>query len=520
MAIGDSFNIREAKTSQSYAYKCWYNYNYGNNTMGISSGDIGKIITTWKDQIPSWKATAEKDENRYEIDDTGYNDSKKAGKNHAKDRTGYDGKQGGQVAGATGHAIFSVAGAAGTIASSFLAKSIGINAIKGQVVGKGVQKGIEATAQKTGEKIINKAGAKIGEKLTDETAAKLGGKAGEEITEETAKKLGTEAGEKTAKAAKLSAYIAAGIAIATATAYMIKKPNKEQKEACVAMEDVLNDSQASLEQTQAEMADADDAHVEMAEEAQATTEDGNDEIEDKKTTLDLYRAQYDVLMEKAQSGQPLSEDEKSFLKEVVPLMQELGGGINDTAETVHDDVSDIYEEMSDNADEVFNAASETMGEVEGVTDFAESFDDSTRTMCYVEAGSQTLNAASGAAAGAKLFAGPWWNWVLGGAAIAAAGVSGLGAAEQVGYAKEVGDEIHLRRDIQDLNANTSEVFDERVDDFDGYMSGIEDLTIEMPKDLEEEIPTEEVQLPTPPQNGATPQSGTQDKDDKDKDKKV
>ena len=149
MAIGDSFNIREAKTSQSYAYKCWYNYNYGNNTMGISSGDIGKIITTWKDQIPSWKATAEKDENRYEIDDTGYNDSKEAGKNHAKDRTGYDGKQGGQVAGATGHALASVFGAAGTITSSFLAKSAGLG-FAGKVVGTKAAEKVTETAAKKG----------------------------------------------------------------------------------------------------------------------------------------------------------------------------------------------------------------------------------------------------------------------------------------------------------------------------------------------------------------------------------
>ena len=504
MAIGDSFNIREATTSQSYAYKCWYNYNYGNNTMGISSGDIGKIITTWKDQIPSWKATAEKDENRYEIDDTGYDASKEAGKNHAKDRIGYDGKQGGQITRTVGHAIASGLGAAGTIVSSCLAKSAGFG-IGAKVLSK---EAIEKAAKEAGKKAAEEAGKKVAEESAKKAA------------EETAQKAAEESVKKAANGANLSAYIAAGLAIATATAYMIKKPNKEQKEACVAMEDVLNDSQAALEQTQAEMADADDAHVELADEAQATTEDGNDEIEDKKTTLDLYRAQYDALMEKVQSGQPLSEDEKSFLKEVVQLMQELGVGINDTAETVHEDVSDIYDEMNENAEEVFNAASETMGEVEGVTDFAESFDSSTRLMCYVEAGSQTLNAASGAAAGAKLLAGGPWNWVLGGAAIAAAGVSGMGAAEQVGYAKEVGDEIDLREATQDLNSTTSEVFDERVDDFDGYMSGIEDLTIEVPKDLEDEIPTEEVQLPTSQQAGTTSQSGTQDKDDKDKDKKV
>ena len=493
MAIGDSFNIREAKTSQSYAYKCWYNYNYGNNTMGISSGDIGKIITTWKDQIPSWKATAEKDENRYEIDDTGYNDSKEAGKNHAKDRTGYDGEKGGMKARAW--------------------SEFGLN--------------VSAAGMATiGNSLVSSAARSITGKLSENIGNKVAEKAAAKVTEETAKNTAKE-NAKNSVNKSMGFIITAPLALATGIVYTVNKPNKEQKEACDELVNVMNDSQAALEQTQAEMADADDAHVEMAEEAQATTEDGNDEIEDKKTTLDLYRAQYDALMEKAQSGQPLSEDEKSFLKEVVPLMQELGGGINDTAETVHDDVSDIYEEMSDNADEVFNAASETMGEVEGATDYAESFDEATRGMCYVEGVAQGLNVVTGGKAAAdatkvamSLGWATAWAWAFVGMGAAGAAMSTKGVVEQSNWASEVSDEIHLRRDIQDLNANTSEVFDERVDDFDGYMSGIEDLTIEMPKDLEEEIPTEEVQLPTSQQAGTTPQSGTQDKDDKDKDKKV
>ena len=514
MAIGDSFNIREAKTSQSYAYKCWYNYNYGNNTMGISSGDIGKIITTWKDQIPSWKATAEKDENRYEIDDTGYDDSKEAGKNHAKDRTGYDGKKGGMIARGIGDAVS------------------GIGSSAAQVI-------FGHAAKKATEKAASHAAASAAAAAVEKSAIDKGIAGISEATCAGATKLNeaalSEANKKTANNAKKAGFIiGCTLGLARGIAYKVKKPNKEQKEACDELVNVMNDSQAALEQTQAEMADADDAHVEMAEEAQATTEDGNDEIEDKKTTLDLYRAQYDVLMEKAKSGQPLSEDEKSFLKEVVPLMQELGGGINDTAETVHDDVSDIYEEMSDNADEVFNAASETMGEVEGATDYAESFDEATRTMCYVEGGAQTLNVASSgkAAFDAGKFAasGGWvtaWAWAFAGMGATGALFSGAGAAEQFSWAGKVDDEIDLREATQDLNSTTSEVFDERVDDFDGYMSGIEDLTIEMPKDLEEEIPTEEVQIPeqngaTPnaQQSGTTPQSGTQDKDDKDKDKKV
>ena len=57
MAIQGSYNLDNALTSQSYAYKCWYNYNYGNNTMEIPE-DIdemteGMVIPEEAPQIPS-----------------------------------------------------------------------------------------------------------------------------------------------------------------------------------------------------------------------------------------------------------------------------------------------------------------------------------------------------------------------------------------------------------------------------------------------------------------------------------
>ena len=51
MAIQDAFNLDRAIGSQAYAYKCWYNYNYGNNTMKISASDMGKITQTWSGEL-------------------------------------------------------------------------------------------------------------------------------------------------------------------------------------------------------------------------------------------------------------------------------------------------------------------------------------------------------------------------------------------------------------------------------------------------------------------------------------
>lgn len=76
MAIQDSFNLSNALNSQAYAYKCWYNYNYGNNTMGISAKDMGEITQTWNGELNNWHATALDDENAYEIEDDDFSTAK------------------------------------------------------------------------------------------------------------------------------------------------------------------------------------------------------------------------------------------------------------------------------------------------------------------------------------------------------------------------------------------------------------------------------------------------------------
>ena len=88
MAIQDSFNLSNALNSQAYAYKCWYNYNYGNNTMGISAKDMGEITQTWNGELNNWHATALDDENAYEIEDDDFSTSRNNGRNQAEDKTG------------------------------------------------------------------------------------------------------------------------------------------------------------------------------------------------------------------------------------------------------------------------------------------------------------------------------------------------------------------------------------------------------------------------------------------------
>ena len=512
MAIQDSFNLSQATTSQAYAYKCWYNYNYGGNTMKISAKDMGELTQTWNGELANWRATASNDENAYEIEDDDFSTAKNNGKNTVKNDTGYDGGKGGMIAGGVTRGLVSIAGAAATTTATVIGQKVGIGVAK-KLVGKAAEKTIAQTASEAGkaaakiagEKAAKEAATKAAEHVGSGLSAEAASAAAKHAAEESAKTTAEQGVKNTASKAKVSAIVAAGIAIATAAKYRISKPNKDQKEACDELQNSMQNAQASLYHAQEEMSKNNDEIVDLSDQAQAFNEDANSDIEDKKTDFDMYKASYDALMEKAKSGEPLSEDEKALLKELIPLMQELGIGIGETSDETTEAVGEIYDEMGTKQDRYDDAAS-TLAEVEGVTDFAESFDEATRTMCYVETASQTLNAASGAMAGAKLLArGPWF-WALGGAAIVASASSAVAAREQYDWAGKVGNEINARKDTQDLNATTTGIYDENIDIYAGQMEGVEELELEIPKDLEN--PDEVVAGLSEESEGILPQNST------------
>lgn len=431
MAIQDSFNLSKATTSQAYAYKCWYNYNYGGNTMKISSKDMGEITQTWNGELKNWRATASNDENAYEIEDDDYSTAKLNGKESAKDKTGYDGGKGGMIANSVGDAALSVAGA-----------------VTGKIVGNAAGKA------------LNSAGACV---------VNNGGKAA------------IQSGGKTVNLSDIATVV---MASAVAAKYYIAKPNKDQKEACDELQNTMQDAQASLAAAQDDMSSAGDEIVDLSDEAQAYNEDANDEIEDKKTEYDMYKASYDALIEKVNSGESLTEDEKALMQELVPMMQQLGVDIGDLSNETTDNVGEIYDEMGTYQDTYDNAAS-TMGEVEGVTDYAESFDGATRTSCYVEAGAQTVNATSAGLAAARLAGKAFVGWAFAAIGVAAAASSGVAAAQQFKWAGDVGTEIGLRKETQDLNSTTTDMYDENIDIYAGQMEGVEDLELEIPEDMED-----------------------------------
>ena len=467
--------------SEASCRRAYLNYHCYGNSMGITAEEMGEITQAWKDKLTSWQKCASNDENEYEFDDSEWRTSLKNGADKAKEESGFDGNTTKMKARGGSTNALSVLGTGAALTSAGLGVKAGSQFLK-PVVGKAAEKAATEAAKKAGEKAAEKAVEKGLEKGAQEAAQKS-----------------AEEGVKNAsKGAKIGAYIGAEIAIATAAAYFAKKPNKTEKEACDALQNTMIESQGALAEQQSEMESMAGELIDLSDEANDYNEEANDNIEDQKTEYDSYLQTYLELKEKAESGEPLTQEEKDLFKEVVGYLTEIGVEITETQEDTTDTVQDIYDDM-ETYQEGYDYAAETMGEIQGVTDFAEGFDTTTQTMCYVEGAAQTLNAASGIKAGVQAgLAGAAsmgfnaWAWACAAMGAAAGVMSGIGTAEQFKWAGEVGTEIGMRKDTQTLNTDTQDIYDEEIDAYDGLMTGVEDLELEIPDDIE---PPEDTDIP-------------------------
>ena len=283
-------------------------------------------------------------------------------------------------------------------------------------------------------------------------------------------------------------WVAAGIQAALIALYWSTRPNKEGNEAANEMNNVLANAQGTLAETQGEMETMSEELITLSDEANEMNEATNEEMKEDKTELDLYMQTIKILEQKIKSGVPLTEGEKSQYKELIKLVGELGTGINETSEENTEVVEEIYGNM-ETYQEGYDYAAETMGEVEGMTEYAASFDTATRADANVLGGLMTANGALCGTLAGILFAdlNIFTKAISVGAGVVATGAavsSGLAAKEQFEIAKNVGNEIDTREATQELNTETNEMYTEEIDVYDGLMTGVEDLEMEVPEEIE------------------------------------
>ena len=363
------------------------------------------------------------DSTKYEIDDADYNAAKNAGAAAAKDSTGYDG-------GKTGRAVVDAV------------ESVGATVVANTV----------------------------GKKVVDKFAVKIFGEGGA-ISNGTSKHA--------------SDIATAILTSAVAAKYYIDKPNEDQLEAARhLMENEFPDSQAALSETQEIMTEASEEITELTEEAESVNEEANQKIQEDKTLFDFYKQQYEALKIKKENGGKLTPDEQALMKQLAPLMEGLNKDITTTSEDTSGQVNDLNDTIGEYQD-VFDESAETMAEVEGVTDFAENFDENTRTMMYVEAAAQGINGVSAGVAAARLWAKNVFGILTPFAVMSsAAAIASAGATkQQLSWASEMSNEIDIRSQVQELNSQTTDMYDEELDNYAGNLETIEDLELEVPEDI-------------------------------------
>ena len=443
--------------SEAWCRRAYLNYHCHGNSMGLTPQDMGEITQTWSNRLSSWQNSVSTDETEYDFDDSEYEMYKENGKEAAKEATGHDGSQGGQIARTTGDSISGVAGALGSTIGAGIANTAA-RAIGGQALKNSITKGATYAAAKAG-----------------------------------AKGASQSAASNSVQNAKVGWIITAPLALATGIMYTAKKPNKDEKEACDALQGEMTAAQETLTSAQGDLETYGGEIEELSDLANDTNEDANDEIEDQKTEYDMYYETMVALQAKIDAGEELSDSEKELYKSCVGYLKEIGANITELSEDTTDEVDELYDTIGDYQDG-FDTAAETMGEVEGLTDFAESIDESTQIMCYVEGAAQTLNAASGGKAaweaGAFALSGGLftaWAWAFAAMGTAGAAMSIVGSFQQFSWAGDVGAEIEMREATQDMNTETLDIYDEQIDYYDGYMAGIEDLELEIPEDFDESL---------------------------------
>jgi len=447
--------------SLSEAQRIYIDYHCYNNSMHTSNETMGYIVHEYSDYIRQWQSTVSDDDNKYEFDDSDFENWKAEGEDAAKDKTGYE-DDGWDEFDQYGNSINSaVAGGAGALYS---------HATGGvQALGDFAKGGVVDRWQ-----------------------------SGNKISKESFQ----------FKETKVSDIIAAGIAIATYGLYLAEKPNEEQVEACDDLLEQMEALQQALLEAQAMMQEMAQEIAEATDEAHAVNEEANENMDTEKTEFDMFVDSYSALVEKAKT-EGLTKEERALIEDLFSAMAAANENINTTGDDAQTTVGDIYSGLETYQDGYDDAAQE-MGNALGVTDYAEEFDERTQTLCQVAALGQAGNAASGAMSGAKLIMkGASKGWfglgeiILGAAAIAAGVGSGFAAKEQYDMSNEVGVEIDARVGTQGLNDNTMGVYDEGVTNYEASMGDVENLELVVPDDID--APDEEIPPETPTTNGSSSQ---------------
>ena len=406
VVIGNSFDLDRAIENQNYAYKCWFNYEKDGNTMRISDADMKKVLDQWRGNMSNWEAKAEQDITEYSIEgDYEWNSAYDEGMNDAK-----------------------------------------AEATKDTVKENGkTKKGWDGDTKKSKE--MNTANAAV-------AGAGAVGTATLSAVNPTIYTSTQQAGKPKAK----GWVITCPLVLAVGILYEALAPNsRKQRDALMNLKTLMETGQANMQAASLQMVESNEEMTRFSTESEENKRTTEEEIAAKQELIKVAQAAYNAIVARVKSGEPLSSTDKTKLNACKGQISALQAEI-DALQLASIEFSTTKSEAIASKKAEFDTHAQNIAKEKGTTDYAASFDETTRTGAIVQAVAQGLNVVSGtyaaieagifAASGSWLFGATAWAWAWMGMAIAGAGMSTHGVVEQSMIANQIGKEIDVRENTE------------------------------------------------------------------------
>lgn len=465
MLIGNQFDADKARYSRSYAYECWYNIEYEENSLGITTDEYQIIKDNWSTQMKIWANNLESvDQNEWDISDDAFDEELDACLGEGVTVTG---KVAGNKKFAEGHNK----GVEETKTAISFDGDMSNN--KGKVALGGASSAASAAL----------GGLSIGASVNANAASQAFNtamsnfiqsdftKGLEEVTETLTESCNAN------KLSKTLCYVGCTIALAVGTLYEVTKPNKDAYLALMDLKNLMDKSDKSIQQDIMALDTLGEEATTKASEAEEEEQEKQQALNDKTKLLILARAVEIELQNRMNAGEPISEaDYSKFLIsksqieqlaiEVSMMSQELGV----IREEKRAEINDLNGEYDTKAMNIATAI--------GQADFAASFDEATRNLAIVEAITQGLNVASGGYNAVKAFMTGPWGIAFGVMGLAGAGMSLHGVIEQSTFANHIKDEIGVREKLQTSIGEALKQYDFSVAKQDQSLLNLDDVGLE------------------------------------------
>lgn len=414
--IGNSFDLDKALQNQGYAYKCWFNYNKDGNTMRISEADIKALTETWSGKLATWEANAERDVTEYTIEGSlEWNEAIDDGKAEAKeaatkDYTNKNGK--------------TKEGWGGSVTNS-----------KNRNVANGVAAGVTAVA--TGATVAT------GASVVSSAATPKGG----------------------------CFVITCPLVLAVGILYEATFPNRKENIALKELKSLMETGQSNMQAASLQMEQADLEMTQLTTASEQDKQTTEEQIAQKQELIKTAQAVYNAIVARVKAGEPISATDKSKLQACKAQIGALQEEIN-ALQLGSIEFSTANSEAIEAKKGEFDTHAQSIAKEKGITDYAASFDEATRTGAIVQIVAQTLNVASGtyaaieagifAASGSWAFGATAWAWAFMAMATAGVGMSAHGVVEQHIIASDVEKEIDVREVTQENIETTTTDYENKL----------------------------------------------------------